>query len=69
LAPARTPKDIIARLNEAAARAIQAETFKKLALNEGSIMVAQSSEELDRYFRAEEEHCCKVIQDAGIKPE
>jgi tripartite-type tricarboxylate transporter receptor subunit TctC len=44
LAPARTPKDIIARLNEAAARAIQAETFKKLALNEGLIMVAQSSE-------------------------
>jgi tripartite-type tricarboxylate transporter receptor subunit TctC len=68
-APAKTPKQIISRLNEAAARAIQAEPFKKLGINEGLIMVARPPEELDRYFRGEEEHWRKVIQDAGIKPE
>jgi tripartite-type tricarboxylate transporter receptor subunit TctC len=68
-APARTPKNIISRLNEAAARAIQAKAFTKLGVNEGLIMVARPPEELDRYFRAEEAHWRKVIQDAGIKPE
>jgi hypothetical protein len=57
------------RLNEAAARAIQAESFKRLGVNEGLIMIARPPEELDRYFLGEEEHRRKVIHDAGIKPE
>jgi tripartite-type tricarboxylate transporter receptor subunit TctC len=68
-APAKTPKEIIARLNQAAARAVQTEPFKKLGVNEGLVLVASPPEELDRYFRAQEEHWRKVIQDAGIKPE
>ncbi len=32
-------------------------------------MVARPPQELDRYFRAEEERWRKVIQDAGIKVE
>jgi tripartite-type tricarboxylate transporter receptor subunit TctC len=68
-APARTPPDIIARLNKSAATAVQSEAFKLLAKNEGLVMVAQPPEELDRYLRAEEEHWRKVIQEAGIKAE
>jgi len=68
-APARTPADVIDRLNKSAALAVQSEAFKRLGVNEGLVMVARPPEELDRYFRGEEEHWRKVIQDAGIRIE
>jgi tripartite-type tricarboxylate transporter receptor subunit TctC len=68
-APARTPVDVIARLNKSAALAVQSEAFKRLGANEGLVMVAQPPEALDTYFRGEEERWRKVIQDAGIKIE
>jgi tripartite-type tricarboxylate transporter receptor subunit TctC len=68
-APARTPADVIARLNKSAALAVQSEAFKRLGANEGLVMVAQPPEALDTYFRGEEERWRKVIQDAGIKIE
>jgi tripartite-type tricarboxylate transporter receptor subunit TctC len=68
-APGKTSPDIIARLNRSAAAAVQAEAFKKLAVNEGLVMVAGPPEELDGYFRGEEARWRKVIQDAGIKAE
>jgi tripartite-type tricarboxylate transporter receptor subunit TctC len=68
-APARTPSDIIGRLNKSAATAVQSEAFRKLGVNEGLIMIAQPPEELDRYLRGEEQRWRKVIQDAGIKVE
>jgi tripartite-type tricarboxylate transporter receptor subunit TctC len=66
-APAGTPADIIARLNQSAATAVQSEAFKMLVKNEGLIMVASPPDELDRYLRAEEDRWRKVIEDAGIK--
>jgi tripartite-type tricarboxylate transporter receptor subunit TctC len=68
-APAKTPPEIIDRLNKAAATAVKAEAFKKLGVNEGLVMVAGPPAELDRYFRGEEERWRKVIRDAGIKIE
>jgi tripartite-type tricarboxylate transporter receptor subunit TctC len=68
-APARTPPEVIARLNKSAAIAVQSEAFRKLGVNEGLVMVASPPEELDRYFRGEEERWRKVIQDAGITAE
>jgi tripartite-type tricarboxylate transporter receptor subunit TctC len=68
-APARTPADVIERLNKSAATAVQSEAFKRLGVNEGLVMVARPPEELDRYVRGEEERWRKVIQDAGIKVE
>jgi tripartite-type tricarboxylate transporter receptor subunit TctC len=68
-APAKTPREVIDRLNKSAARAVQSEAFKKLGVNEGLAMIARPPEELDRYFRGEEERWRKVIQDAGIKVE
>src|SRR6201991_1834264 len=68
-APAKTPPDIIDRLNRSAAKALQSDAFKRLGLNEGLVMVGGPPEELDRYFRGEEERWRKVIQDAGIKTE
>jgi tripartite-type tricarboxylate transporter receptor subunit TctC len=68
-APARTPPDLIDRLNKSAALAVRSEAFKKLGVNEGLVMIARPPEELDRYFRGEEERWRKVIQHAGIKIE
>jgi tripartite-type tricarboxylate transporter receptor subunit TctC len=68
-APAKTPREIADRLNKSAAIAVQSDTFKKLSVNEGLILVASPPNELDRYFHAEEERWRNVIQDAGIKPD
>lgn len=68
-APAKTPADVIDRLNKSAAKAVQSEAFKTLEINEGLVMVAQPPAEFDRYFRGEEERWRKVIGDAGIKAE
>jgi tripartite-type tricarboxylate transporter receptor subunit TctC len=68
-APAGTPPDIITRLNKSAALAVQSGAFKRLAANEGLVMIASPPEELDRYFRGEEARWRKVIRDAGIKIE
>jgi tripartite-type tricarboxylate transporter receptor subunit TctC len=68
-APGKTPPEIIDRLNRAASKALQSEAFRKIAANEGLIMVPASPEEFARYFRGEEERWRKVIKDAGIKVE
>jgi len=68
-APARTPPEIVERLNKSAAVAVQSDAFKKLATNEGLVLVASPPDELDRYFHTEEERWRKVIQDAGLKPD
>ena len=68
-APASTPAEIIERLNRSAAAAVQSETFRRLGVNEGLVMVARPPEELDRYVRGEEERWRKVIEDARIKIE
>jgi tripartite-type tricarboxylate transporter receptor subunit TctC len=68
-APAKTPREVIDRLNKLAATAAQSEAFKRLGVNEGLVMVASPPEELDRYFRGEEERWRKVIQSAGIRAE
>src|SRR5947209_1325780 len=54
-APAKTPVGIIDRLNKSAAAAVQSETFKKLGVNEGLVMIGREPAELDRYVRGEEE--------------
>jgi tripartite-type tricarboxylate transporter receptor subunit TctC len=68
-APAKTPPEVIDRVNKAAAAAVKAESFKKLAVNEGLVPVASPPGELDRHFRVEQERWRKVIQDAGLKAE
>jgi tripartite-type tricarboxylate transporter receptor subunit TctC len=68
-APGKTPPEIVDRLNRAAGKALQSEAFRKIAANEGLLMVPAPPEEFARYFRGEEERWRKVIQDAGIKVE
>ncbi|MDO9058751.1 MAG: tripartite tricarboxylate transporter substrate-binding protein, partial [Bradyrhizobium sp.] len=68
-APAKTPPDIIDRLNTSAAKALQSDAFRRLGVNEGLVMVGGPPEDLDSYFRAEHERWRKVIEAAGIRTE
>src|ERR1041385_2264969 len=68
-APARTPADIIGRLNKSAAAAVQSAAFTRLGVNEGLVMVAAEPAELDRYVRGEEARWRKVIRDANRSEE
>jgi tripartite-type tricarboxylate transporter receptor subunit TctC len=68
-APAKTPPDVVDRLNRSAATAVQSEAFTRLGRNEGLVMIARPPEALDRYFRGEEARWRDVIQAAGIKVE
>ena len=68
-APAGTPPEVIDRLNKSAAKALQSDVFRRLSVNEGLVMAGGPPEELDRYFRAEQERWRQVIEAAGIKIE
>ncbi|WP_375412521.1 tripartite tricarboxylate transporter substrate binding protein [uncultured Bradyrhizobium sp.] len=68
-APAKTPAEIIGRLNESAAVAVQSEAFKRLGVNEGLVTAVGPPAELDRYLRGEEERWRNVINDARIRIE
>jgi tripartite-type tricarboxylate transporter receptor subunit TctC len=65
-APAGTPPDVIAKLNAAAKKAVQAETFRKRANEEGLIITAGTPAELDTYVRAEEVRWTKVVKENNI---
>ena len=68
-APAKTSPEIIARLNKSAAKAVQSDTFKRLSVSEGLVLVASPPDALDRYFQEQEARWRQVIQHAGIKVE
>jgi tripartite-type tricarboxylate transporter receptor subunit TctC len=69
LAPAQTPKDIIARLHGDVARILQAADIKERLLGDGADPVASTPEEFARFIRAEIDKWARVARDAGIKPE
>lgn len=64
-APAKTPAAVIARLNQAFARAVRSGGFKQLEANEG--LVGGSPEQLDRYVGQEEDRWRKLVKDANIE--
>jgi tripartite-type tricarboxylate transporter receptor subunit TctC len=65
-AAAGTPKDVIARLNDAVRRAVKAEAFVKQTQTEGLVVNVGAPEVLDRYVRAEEVRWRKVVKDGNI---
>jgi len=69
LAPAGTPRDIVARLHDEIVRALRdAEVGKRLAAD-GAEPVGSSPEEFAAFIKSESEKWAKVAQAAGIKPE
>jgi len=66
-APAGTPKDVIAKLNAAAAKATQSADFRKKVEQEGLVVSAGTPAELYTYVRAEEVRWKKIIKENNIK--
>lgn len=69
LAPATTPKDIVARLHRDLAAVLHSPEVKDRFAADGADAVGNSSEEFARYLRSETEKWARVAKTAGIKPE
>jgi tripartite-type tricarboxylate transporter receptor subunit TctC len=66
LAPARTPRDIIARMHQALAKALEVETVRQSLSEQGVIYRLSSPEELGRFLEAEIPRWAKVVKDNRI---
>lgn len=69
LAPAKTPKGLLARLNGEIARILQLPDIKERLLALGAEPAPTTPEGFDAHIRAEVAKFRKIVQDAGIKPE
>jgi tripartite-type tricarboxylate transporter receptor subunit TctC len=69
LAPAGTPKDIVAKLNAAALKVLRHPDFHALLVSNGIDPIGSTPSELSLYITQEITKWSKVIKSAGIKPE
>ena len=67
LAPAKTPRAVVARLNEETARILQTPEVKNIFMSEGAEPVGNKPEEFAAIIRDETAKWAKVIRAAGIK--
>jgi tripartite-type tricarboxylate transporter receptor subunit TctC len=66
LAPARTPRDIIARMHQALAKALEVEAVRQSLSEQGVIYRLSSPEELGRFLETEIPRWAKVVKDNRI---
>jgi len=64
--PAGTPADVIARLNAAAKKAVQTDSFKKRVEGEGLVINGGSPQDFDKYAKGEEARWRKVVKENNI---
>jgi tripartite-type tricarboxylate transporter receptor subunit TctC len=67
--PAGTPPEVIAKLNAAAKKAVQTESFRKRVEGEGLVINAGSPADFDRYAKGEEARWRKVVKENNITNE
>jgi tripartite-type tricarboxylate transporter receptor subunit TctC len=69
LAPAKTPRDIVAKLNAEVNRALQAPDMKEKLAKLGTEPMQMTPEELDRFVASEYRDLGDVMVKAGLKPQ
>jgi tripartite-type tricarboxylate transporter receptor subunit TctC len=69
IAPAKTPREIIAKLNGEIRRVLQAPEMRPRLQAEGFEVVGNAPEEFDAYIRSELAKWTKVVKQAHIKPD
>ncbi len=69
LAPAGTPRDVVARVHRDTARTLQVPEVRGRLTEQGFDVVASTGEEFLRHVRAESDKLGKLISDRGIKIE
>ena len=68
-APAKTPRDVVARLNEAMVKALRAPDVSARMNQIGFDVVASSPEEFAAFMKGEVERWTRVVAKGNIKPE
>lgn len=69
LAPAATPREIIARLQQAMVTALADEKVREQLVNRGFDIVGSTPEAFAAFLREQSEAAGKLVRAAGIKPE
>jgi tripartite-type tricarboxylate transporter receptor subunit TctC len=68
-APAKTPRDVVAKLNDATVKALRSPEVSARMQQIGFDVVAGSPEEFGRFMQREVDRWTRVVQKGGIKPE
>ena len=68
-APAKTPREIIAKLNDAAVKALRTPEIRDRLIGIGFDVVATSPEEFGEFMKGEIDRWTRVVQRGGIKPD
>jgi tripartite-type tricarboxylate transporter receptor subunit TctC len=66
-APAKTPKDVIARINEAALKFMKSPDFQKVLAETGSDYVGDTPENFAAFVKAEAAKWGRVAKETGAK--
>jgi tripartite-type tricarboxylate transporter receptor subunit TctC len=69
LAPAGTPRDIVARLHREAAATLRAPENRARFASDGIEVVSSSPDDFAAFLKAETVKMAKVVKAAGIQPE
>ena len=69
VAPAKTPRDIVMKLNDATVRTLRSPEVRERMNAIGFDVVAGTPEEFGAFMKAEVERWTKVVERGGIKPE
>lgn len=68
LAPIKTPREIVARLNSEVGKILASHDLKSRFINDGLEPIGGTQEEFSTFIRAEIKKYARVIKAAGIKP-
>src|SRR5438067_7312430 len=68
-APAKTPREVVARLHDATVRALRSPDIAERMNQIGFDVVASTPEEFGKFMREEVERWTQVVQKGGIQPE
>jgi tripartite-type tricarboxylate transporter receptor subunit TctC len=68
-APAKTPRDIVARLNEASVKALRSPEVRERLTQIGFDVVAGTPEEFGKFMKDEVDRWTRVVKRGGIKPD
>ena len=69
MAPARTPKDIVARWNAEVGKILASPDLRGRFINEGLEPMGGTQEQFERFIRTEIEKYAKVVKAVGLKPQ
>jgi tripartite-type tricarboxylate transporter receptor subunit TctC len=68
-APAKTPREVVARLHDASAKALRSPDIAERMTQIGFDVVASTPDEFGQFMKAEVERWTHVVQKGGIQPE